>query len=258
METEALLTMCNVDDVNNDCDGNLASPATEVKTVAEVSRDGLTSSCAFDQSCLVSDSDDVIVKEMGQLIPEDQAQDIHNSEDNNVRDDIEQSNVDLDIDFCLIDEFENDDVDIPVDSKGVLLVNNGYLTPVEADILSMAANVTGHSIPILANSNVACDKMSGSLPYYEDSNKLVPAGFTVSQKEMSARKEYKVLYDKFVNYGYLDIRRDLVCRVATSMEVNRMMLEFQDLSKTSFGELYKDILPSPGALSGTCHVSIIT
>jgi hypothetical protein len=42
------------------------------------------------------------------------------------------------------------------------------------------------------------------------------------------------------------------------MEVNRMMLEFQDLSKTSFGELYKDILPSPGALSGTCHVSIIT
>jgi hypothetical protein len=41
------------------------------------------------------------------------------------------------------------------------------------------------------------------------------------------------------------------------MEVKRMMGDFQDLAKNDAAQLYKDMLPSPGALSGTCHVRAV-
>jgi hypothetical protein len=158
--------------------------------------------------------------------------------------------------ICLMDEFDSHDVDCAGGVSSPVLVNNGYLTQVERERLSFASKVTGHSISALAFAILA-EKNSGSLPYFEDGSRPVPGTCPMSAKELSARKEYKSLYDRFLNYNYLEIRRDLVCRVSTSMEVNRMMGEFQDLSSSDVGQLYKDMLPSPGALSGTCHVRVV-
>lgn len=180
-----------------------------------------------------------------------------------------------DLNISLMDEFDFDDVaanqakqgageeqqqveEHQKDMSGPMLVNNGYLTRAEDGVLSRASMVTGHSVSALARASLhdSNGKSSGPLPLLEDESLPAPGSSTrLAPKELTARKEYKALHDRFVNYNYLEIRRDLVCRIATSMEVHRMMNEFQALSSTDFGAMFKDLLPAPGALSGTCHVS---
>ena len=156
--------------------------------------------------------------------------------------------------FDLGEEFDsNNDIPFGQASQDVL-VKQGYLTKVEEERLTQASRVTGLSIAAIANESLNCrEKNAGILPYNLDGTKAMPGICPMSQDELKARKEYMDMYNSFVNYNYLETRRDLVCRVATSMEVNRMMSEFQ--SHTQNSTSYKDILPIPGAHSGTCHVS---
>ena len=169
-----------------------------------------------------------------------------------------RSSLQLENTVSLSDEFDTHDCDPTEAGSSADLVNNGYLTRIEQERLTFASKVTGHPISALASASLSA-KNAGTLPFTEQKNgQSVPGGTStmMTHKEIAARKEYKALFDRFMTYNYLEVRRDLVCRVSTSMEVKRMMGAFQDLAlaNTSIGQLYKDMLPSPGALSGTCHV----